>query len=577
MTVISEHRVETALRSNGDDRRITAPWSRQRAIMVTVAVVFVALSIWSLIDIGVNPLTLYFERDDIGNLLSRMWPPTINEVGPVSKAVVDTFLMAFVGTAIAFILALPLGFLAASNMVRNGVVRSVARGVIVFTRAIPDLVFALIFVRVYSIGVLPGVLAIGIHSVGMLGKLFADSIEQIQRGPREGVQATGASRAQEIFTGILPQIVPSFIAITLYRLDINFRGATLLGLVGAGGIGLQIRAYQGGLRYPELLGVTLLIIALILIVELVSTNVRATVLGHNRTKVGVVPRLRGGPSAQAFRPEVRSAATIAATQRPEARLTPPWTKERITMYVFGAASLVLAVLSFTVTDMSLLELITGLPEIPQVLWKLVPTSFDWWQSMFAQQLLETVFMGFAGTFLALVFAIPTGFLAARNVAPARWVYGTARVFILGVRALPDLVVAVIFVAALGLGPKPGVLALAIGLYGFATKLFADAIEEVGEGPRDGIRATGASRFQESFSGVLPQVMPSIVGNSLYLLDVSIRGSTVLGIVGGGGIGFALLQAAKLLKWDLLGGLLILIFLIVYGIELLAGWVRRQII
>ena len=84
-------------------------------------------------------------------------------------------------------------------------------------------------------------------------------------------------------------------------------------------------------------------------------------------------------------------------------------------------------------------------------------------------------------------------------------------------------------------------------------------------------------MQEAFSGVLPQVMPSLVGNSLYLLDVSIRASTVLGIVGGGGIGFALLQGAKLLKWDLLGGLLIMIFFIVYSIELLAGWVRRQII
>lgn len=247
------------------------------------------------------------------------------------------------------------------------------------------------------------------------------------------------------------------------------------------------------------------------------------------------------------------------------------------MYGFGFFSLVMLVLSFTLTDMSLPELITGLPEVPRVLWRLVPSSLDWWIPEFGEQLLETVLMGFAATFLALVFAIPTGFLAARNVAPAKWIYSASRLFILSVRALPDLIVAVIFVAALGLGPKPGVLALAIGLYGFATKLFADAIEEVPEGPRDGIRATGASRLQESFAGVLPQVMPSLVGNSLYLLDVSIRGSTVLGIVGGGGIGFALLQGAKLLKWDLLGGLLILIFLIVYGIEVLAGWVRRRII
>ena len=541
--------------------------------MWAIAMSFTAIAVYSLINIGVNPLTLFFERDDIGNLLARMWPPTITEAGPIWNAVIDTFFMAFVGTTLAIFIAIPIGFLAASNMVRNPAIRSIARGVIVATRAIPDLIFAMIFVRVYSIGVLPGVLAIGLHSVGMLGKLFADSIEEVDRGPREGVQAAGASRSQEIFTGVLPQLIPSFIAIALYRLDINFRSSTLLGLVGAGGIGLQIRAYQGSLRYPELLGVTLLIIVLIVVVEIVSTGVRSTILGHRRSKVSLLERIRGGPSIESFTAEhERNTVGFRSTG-----LTPPWTRERFTMYAFAAVSAVLLVLSFTVTDMSVIDLFAGLPELPKIFVKLIPTSFDWWQSMFARQLLETVLMGFAATLLALLAAVPTGFLAARNVAPARWIYATARLFILGVRALPDLIVAVIFVAALGLGPKPGVLALAIGLYGFATKLFADSIEEVKEGPRDGIRATGASGLQEAFSGVLPQVMPSLVSNSLYLLDVSIRSSTVLGIVGGGGIGFALLQGAKLLKWDLLGGLLILIFVIVYGIELLSGWVRRRII
>ena len=460
---------------------ISTPWTGRRIGLWSIGLVFTAVSLWSLVDIGVNPLTLFFERDDIGNLLRRMWPPTIQEFEPVWKATLDTFFMAFVGTALAFILALPLGFLAASNVVRVPALRAVARGIIVFTRAIPDLIFALIFVRVYSIGVLPGVLAIGLHSIGMLGKLFADSIEQIQHGPREGVQATGAGRFQDMSTGVLPQIVPSFIAITLYRLDINFRSSTLLGLVGAGGIGLQIRAYQGGLRYPELLGVTLLIIALIVIVEVVSTSVRATILGHERTRVGLLARLRGGPTATEFTPAPITPAEAQTQVTPSLR--PPWTRERLTMYGFGFFSLVMLVLSFTLTDMSLPELITGLPEVPRVLWRLVPSSLDWWIPEFGEQLLETVLMGFAATFLALVFAIPTGFLAARNVAPAKWIYSASRLFILSVRALPDLIVAVIFVAALGLGPKPGVLALAIGLYGFATKLFADAIEEVSEAPR----------------------------------------------------------------------------------------------
>ena len=563
------------------DRRVSTPWTTSRGLLMVIGVSFILVAIYALVDIGVNPLTVFFERDAIGNLLERMWPPTLNQFDRVWDSALDTFFMAFVGTALGLVLAVPLGFLAARNVSRIPALRILARGIIAFTRAIPELVFALIFVRVYSIGVLPGVMAIGIHSVGMLGKLFADSIEQIERGPQEGVAATGASRLQELTTGVVPQLVPSFIAITLYRLDINFRGATILGLVGAGGIGLQIRAAQGSLDYPQLLGITIVIIAMIVVVEAVSTGVRGVVLGHQRTRVGVLSRLRGGPSVADYRPASPSGPTdaVSTTGRgvTSKRLSPPWTTERVTMYGFGLVSAVFLVLSFTTTDMSVGEMITGLPEVPRMFWRLIPRSMDWWREPFTDMFVETVLMGFAATFLALIFAIPTAYLASRNVAPARWIYLLARGFILGMRALPDLIVAVIFVAALGLGPKPGVLALTIGLYAFATKLFADSIEEAKEGPRDGVRATGAGRLQEAFTGVTPQVMPAILGNALYLLDVSIRSSTVLGIVGGGGIGFALLGAARLLEWEMLGGLLLIIFAFVYAIELLAGWVRKQVL
>ena len=105
----------------------------------------------------------------------------------------------------------------------------------------------------------------------------------------------------------------------------------------------------------------------------------------------------------------------------------------------------------------------------------------------------------------------------------------------------------------------------------------ETIEEVSEGPRDGVRATGVTRTQETFTSVLSQAMPSLVGNSLYLLDISIRSSTILGIVGAGGIGFVLITASRLLAWDTLGGLLAITFVIVYAIELTAGWVRKQLI
>jgi phosphonate transport system permease protein len=581
VTTVVEPQAPPPVAAVPPDRSTSPPVTGRRLALFVISGVFLLCSLASLWWVGVNPISLWQERQDIFNLLERMLPPRIEEPRLVWEAALETFLMAAAGTTLGVVLAVPVAIGAASNITTNPIVRGASRALIVATRALPELVLAAIFVRIYSIGVLPGILAIGIHSVGMLGKLFADAIEQIDPGPREGVQATGAGRAQEFATGVWPQVLPSVIAVSLYRLDINFRASTLLGLVGAGGIGLQIRAHQGSLDYPQLLGVTLVIIAMILLVELVSTSVRARILGHRRSDgSGMSKWLRRTPDVADFRPESADADASSAAEQATSNngsIRPPWTGDRIFMLGFGIVTLALLVLAFAVPDIAYREFLTLTPNAPGRFWQLVPTSFDWWLTDYGWQLLETVAMGFGATGLALLFSLPTAFLAARNVAPARLVYQAARLFILLVRALPDLIVAVIFVAALGLGPKPGVLALAIGLYGFATKLFADAIEEIAEGPRDGVRATGATRVQELGSSVIPQAMPSIIGNSLYLLDVSIRASTVLGIVGAGGIGFALIQNLRLFNFQAVGGLLIFVFVIVYAIELIATWVRKQVI
>ena len=573
-----ETEVATAIGSPRVGKSLRPPPSRRRNLLTAILLTFIGGCLYSMWDIGVNPLTFWTERQDIFNLLDRMWSPRIDEPRLVWEAAIDTFLMAFAGTALGIFLAIPIAFLSANNVTKNRFVRGAARAFIVVTRALPELILALIFVRVYSIGVLPGVLALALHSIGMLGKLFSDSIEQIDPGPREGVVASGAGRYQEITTGILPQVIPSFIAISLYRLDINFRGATLLGLVGAGGIGLQIRAHQGSLDYQQLLGVTLVIIVLIAVVEVISSKVRAVILGHDAgpNKKGVLATLGLGHKVRAedFRP---ADGAIAELPFDRETLRPPWNRDRVVMWLFSGSCLAMLVLAFTIPDLSFIEMVQGLPQIPETFNNLIPRSMDWWEDRWGELLIETVQMGFAATGLSLVFAIPTALLAARNVAPARWVYNVTRSFILGVRALPDLIVAVIFVAALGLGPQPGVLALAIGLYGFSTKLFADSIEEIKEGPRDGVRATGASGVQETFASVFPQAMPAIIGHSLYVLDVSLRASTVLGIVGAGGIGFPLVQGTRLFQFELVGGLLICVFVLVYAIELLSTWVRKQVI
>ncbi len=553
----------TAPSPGGNSSSISPPWTRRRVLMLLVAVGWIGASIWGIWRAELSIIALIEGWPQTQNLLERMVPPVIAEedFGVIWRAVVDTFFMAVAGTFIGLALSIPLALLAARNIVSFAPLRAAARGIIVFTRAVPALVFAIIFVRVWGIGVLPGILAIGIHSIGMLGKLLADAAEDISPGPREGVLSTGAGRLQDIMTGVWSQMVPTAIAISLYRLEINFRNATLLGLVGAGGIGLQINAYQGNLRYQELLGVTILIIVAVIAMEATSAMARRAILGDTK-KAKADEHDDSDPQ-----PVVADAVTSTS---------PPWTGERIRLNAAGIIGTIIVVASFIVPDVSFREFVSKFGEIPNITWRLVPKDMEWFTPGVREDLAETMAMGFAATFLALLLAVPFAFVAAHNIS-SPWVYRSSRLFLLVVRAVPELVLAVIFVAALGLGPRTGTIALTIGLFGFISKLFADSIEEVNQGPRDGVVSSGATKMQDIGTAVTPQVLPSLLSNMLYVLDVSFRSSTVLGIVGAGGIGFLLSNAAKTLNYEVIGGIVLSIFVIVYAVELLANWVRKQVI
>ena len=573
--------------------QVSRPWTRQRSqLWFSVLAIFVLLA-WSInrVDLSLGGIVEIFEGwPETQNLLSRMVPPFIpsEDFTVITKAALDTFFIAFAGTALGLVLGIPLGLLSARNIMPFAPVRAFARAIVVFSRATPALVFALCFVRLYGIGVLAGLLAIGIHSIGMIGKLITDAAEEIDPGPREGVIATGAGSLQDLNTGIWSQMVPTVISISLYRLELDFRSAPILGWVGAGGIGLILRGYAGSLRYQELLGITILIVVLVVILEILSATTRHALLGKTETdlpgKPGRMTQLfLGGttrPGKKIADWMINKSANKEASESESQisrSLTPPWTRERIKVNSIGLIFFVLLIISVLVPDIATSRIVDGSQKLPSFIARLTPNDWSWFTDRLFSDMIDTIAIGFAATGIALLFAIPFSFLAASNTAPGRFIYLISRLFMLLVRCVPELVVAVIFVAAIGPGPKTGTLALAIGMFGFITKLFADSIEEARQGIRDGVNSTGANRLQESVTGVLPQVAPSMVSHSLYLLDVAIRSSTILGIVGGGGIGFLLMSAAKRLYFETLGGIIFCIFVVVFLVEIIATWIRRKII
>jgi len=540
------------------------------------------------------PSTIIEGAAAMRRLIDRMFPINFSELDLIVQLSIETVFIAVIGTAFAVLLSIPLAFLAARNTTPNGWVMGAARGVIVATRAIPDLVFALIFVRAIGIGgvggVTAGILAIGAHAIGMVGKLYADAIESIEEGAREAVLSTGASPLQSLATGVFPQVTPSFIGVALYRFDINFRTSTVLGYVGAGGIGSLLREYLSALRYDLALGITLVIVLLVLGVEFLSAAVRRQILGNDpfagrrlsRRATSALNRRAADPATSMpleVPVDAMDAMTDGRTGRAAAsgRIRAPWTRQRIRMAAFGYGTVALVGSSFVLVGLTPADLFRHFASIAEVSTRLVPRDLDWLTPQVTGAMIETVAIGLASTTIGLALSLPLALLVAYNVSPARWVYSLSRSFVVMVRAMPELIIAVLFVSAVGLGPFPGVLALSIGTVGFATKLFADAIEEIRQGPRDAVVSTGAGRVQEVFTSVLPQAMPAVVGTSVYVLDINIRASTILGIVGAGGIGFPLIQATRLLRWETVGGIMILIFVIVYSLERLSGWIRKQLL
>lgn len=195
----------------------------------------------------------------------------------------ETILIAYVGTLTGAMGGFVLCFLSATNLVRNPIVRITAKRVLEFCRTVPELVFALVFVQAFGLGPLPGILALAIHTVGALGKLFAEVVENIDMKPVDGAVSCGASWTQSIRYAVLPQVMSNFASYALLRFEINVRGAAVMGFVGAGGIGQDLIEAIRKFYYSDVSALLFLIIVTVMLIDLTTERIRHALLGWERT------------------------------------------------------------------------------------------------------------------------------------------------------------------------------------------------------------------------------------------------------------------------------------------------------
>ncbi len=221
------------------------------------------------------------------------------------------------------------------------------------------------------------------------------------------------------------------------------------------------------------------------------------------------------------------------------------------------------------------DLVTGVHGMADIIGRSLPPDFDQFLPSL-QPALETIDLAIFGTVFGVILAFPLAVLAAANVTPARWLYVAARIVISICRVVPDLVWALLFVTAVGLGPFPGALALAVHSIGMLGRLFAEVIEDMDMGPVEALTLTGASRMQVFTHAVVPGVLPSLLGISLFRFDENLRSSLVLGFVGAGGIGFQLLTAMNLFQYQTVSYLIIITFVLVVCAERFSAFLRKRV-
>lgn len=230
----------------------------------------------------ISDKTIWFFVLDAGtqaaDMASRMVPPDWPYIDELWKAIWDTINIATLGTLLALIMAVPVAFLAARNTTPHKAVRAAALFVIVSSRSINSLIWALMLVAIIGPGMLAGVIAIALRSIGFCAKLLYEAIEEIDVKQVEAVEATGASRAQQLAFGIAPQVMPAFAGISVFRWDINIRESTVLGLVGAGGIGIQLDASISTLAWTQVSLILIVILATVIVSEWVSAKVRHAII-----------------------------------------------------------------------------------------------------------------------------------------------------------------------------------------------------------------------------------------------------------------------------------------------------------
>ena len=524
-----------------------------RLIGVTLALVI----LWPLLVVGeFRPWALLDERNlrVMSGFLTGFWPPETQTsfLYELGAATVQTLAIATAGIALACVLAVPMALIATqalslarigpgspAEQARSRWLRRPVRLLMMLLRGIPELVWALVFVRLFGLGPTAGVLALGLTYGGMLAKVYAEILESGDQRPARALLEAGSPRLVALFYGLLPGAAQELTSYTVYRWECAVRASVVMGFVGAGGLGQLMDQSMKMLNGGEAVSILICFLLLVLAADALSASLRRA-LGN----AGLHPHASGvGQSA----------------------------------WIFIVVALALVSLSFAHLQIALGDLfsLAALRQAGDFFVSFWPPDLSaTWLGKVARGALETLAISLLGTLLAALAGLLLALPAAGNLGR---VTERATQFLLnGLRSVPELVWATLMALAAGLGPFAGILALALHTSGVLGRLFAEALQNAPAAPRSALHEGGAPAVVAFAYGTLPEILPQLIAYTLYRWEMNIRMAAILGFVGAGGLGQLLYVELSLFHYAQAGTVIAAMLALSLTVDGLSAVLRRRL-
>ena len=475
------------------------------------------------------------------DLFKRILNPNFSYVREVFEKLFETIEIAVISTFIGVVLGLVLSLFIATNIRPSEILGKALTLIVAVLRTIPSLIWAAILVSVFSIGKFPGMVALSIIAFLMSLKLFREYIEAIKENSLNSVRSLGANSIEVLRYNVFPNIFELSISTFFLVFETNIRSATVLGLVGAGGIGQIMWRDLNHLRYDNLAMLIVILFSSILIIDMLSLFIRRHLINISI--------------------EFKSIESFKRYKLLKLILVP--------IFILSVAYIISKSI-----DISFDRLKLGLGQGSIIVRRIFSPDFSYYKKLL-EGIGESLFIALFATIVGAFFSIILSFFTAYNLSPNRGLSFLMKALINIFRTFPPIVTAIILFRGVGPGPLAGALALSVYTTGVLTKMYSEVLENVPENINLSIVSTGTTRLQSYRWGLIPHTLPTFLSLSLYRFESNIRNSTILGIIGAGGIGTALSMNITWRSWEKVGLLLLGTSIMIIIVDSMGNLIRRR--